>query len=133
MSIQDSIGKYRNTINKAVDYIVRNIDGLNDTYALSVCTYALHLANHPYETAAFNLLESKAMTKQDLKWWSKPISKDDKNPHYSLPQSVDVEMTSYVLLTYLKHNLIADAIPVMKWLIKQRNMEGGFASTQVTN
>jgi len=118
MSIQESVGKYRNTINKAVDYIVRNIEGLNDTYALSLCAYVLNLAKHPYETSAFNLLESKATTKQDLKWWSKPIPKDNKNPHYSLPRSVDVEMTSYALLSYLRRNLITDAIPVMKWLVK---------------
>ncbi|CAL1684749.1 unnamed protein product [Lasius platythorax] len=129
---EDSVEKYRNTINKAVDYIVRNIEGLNDTYALSLCAYALNLAKHPYETSAFNFLESMAMTKQDVKWWSKPIPKDDKNPHYSLPRSVDVEMTSYALLSYLRRNLVADAIPVMKWLVKQRNTEGGFASTQDT-
>jgi len=127
------VGKYRNTINKAVDYIVRNMEGLNDTYALSLCAYALNLAKHPYETSAFNFLESKAVTNQDLKWWSKPIPKDNKNPHYSLPRSVDVEMTSYALLSYLKRNLVTDAIPVMKWLVKQRNTEGGFASTQVSN
>ncbi|KYN22068.1 hypothetical protein ALC57_05544 [Trachymyrmex cornetzi] len=129
---EESVGKYRNTINKAVDYIVRNMEGLNDTYALSLCAYALNLAKHPYETSAFNFLESKAVTNQDLKWWSKPIPKDNKNPHYSLPRSVDVEMTSYALLSYLKRNLITDAIPVMKWLVKQRNTEGGFASTQDT-
>ncbi|XP_067205128.1 thioester-containing protein 1 allele R1-like isoform X2 [Linepithema humile] len=129
---EDSAGKHRNTINKAIDYIVRNLEGLNDTYALSLCAYALNLANHPYETSAFNFLESKAMTKQDIKWWSKPVSKDDKNPHYSLPRCVDVEMTSYALLTYIRRNLVADAFPVMKWLIKQRNTEGGFASTQDT-
>ncbi|KAL6449226.1 hypothetical protein ACFW04_000704 [Cataglyphis niger] len=129
---EDSGGKYRNTINKAIDYIVRNMEGLNDTYALSLCAYALNLAKHPYETSAFNFLESMAMTKQGIKWWSKAIPKDDKNPHYSLPRSVDVEMTSYALLSYLRRNLIADAIPVMKWLVKQRNTEGGFASTQDT-
>ncbi|XP_050465402.1 thioester-containing protein 1 allele S3-like isoform X2 [Cataglyphis hispanica] len=129
---EDSGGKYRNTINKAVDYIVRNMEGLNDTYALSLCAYALNLAKHPYETSAFNFLESMAMTKQGIKWWSKAIPKDDKNPHYSLPRSVDVEMTSYALLSYLRRNLVADAIPVMKWLVKQRNTEGGFASTQDT-
>ncbi|RLU17946.1 hypothetical protein DMN91_010186 [Ooceraea biroi] len=129
---ENSIAKYRNPINKAVDYIVRNIEGLNDTYALSLCAYALNLAKHPYETPAFNFLESKAMTKQDLKWWSKPIPKDDKNPHYALPRSVDVEMSSYALLSYLRRNYVVDAIPVMKWLIKQRNTEGGFASTQDT-
>ncbi|XP_011255612.1 CD109 antigen isoform X2 [Camponotus floridanus] len=129
---EDSVGKHRNTINKAVDYIVRNMEELNDTYALSLCAYALNLAKHPYETSAFNFLESMAMKKQGIKWWSKPIPKDDKNPHYSLPRSVDVEMTSYALLSYLRRNLVADAIPVMKWLVKQRNTEGGFASTQDT-
>lgn len=108
------------------------MNDLNDTYALSICTYTLNLAKHPYETAAFNLLESKAMTKEDIKWWSKPIPANDKNPWYhSLPRSVDVEMTSYTLLTYIRRNLVADSIPIMKWLVKQRNAEGGFASTQV--
>ncbi|XP_011158223.1 CD109 antigen isoform X2 [Solenopsis invicta] len=132
LSPDQYVPRYRNVINKAVDYIVRNMDGLNDTYALSLCAYALNLAKHPYETSAFNFLESKTMTKGDLKWWSKPIPKDNKNPHYSLPRSVDVEMTSYALLLYLKRNLVTDAIPVMKWLVKQRNTEGGFASTQDT-
>ncbi|KAK0179673.1 hypothetical protein PV327_005405 [Microctonus hyperodae] len=129
----DAIGTYRNTINKGVDYIVRNMDGLDDIYALSLCTYVLNFALHPYEDAAFNLLESKAMTKEDMKWWSKPIPKDDKNPWYdALPRSVDVEMTSYTLLTYLRRNLVADSIAVMKWMVKQRNPEGGFSSTQDT-
>lgn len=130
--MQDSNGKYRNTINKGIDYIVRNINEADDAYALSICTYALNLAKHPFENAAFNLLESKAKTKEDLKWWSKPVPKDDKNPWYnSVPRPVDVEMTSYTLLTYLRRNLVTDSIALMKWLVKQRNAEGGFASTQV--
>ncbi|CAK9821472.1 CD109 antigen [Anthophora retusa] len=129
----DSNGKYRNTINKGIDYVVRNMNELDDIYALSICTYALNLAKHPYENAAFNLLESKASTKEDFKWWSKPIPLNDKNPWFSsAPRPVDIEMTSYSLLTYIRRNLIADSIPVMKWLVKQRNAEGGFASTQDT-
>ncbi|XP_057327735.1 CD109 antigen-like isoform X1 [Microplitis mediator] len=129
----DAEGKYRNTINKGVDYIVTNMEGLDDTYALSLCTYVLNLARHPYEDAAFNSLESRATTKDDLKWWSKPVPVDDKNPWFdTLPRSVDVEMTSYTLLTYLRKNLISDSIAVMKWLVKQRNPEGGFSSTQDT-
>ncbi|XP_014601165.1 PREDICTED: CD109 antigen-like isoform X2 [Polistes canadensis] len=125
--------KYRNNINRGVDYIVRNMDGLDDPYALSICTYVLNLAKHPYETNAFYALQSKALTENDIKWWSKPIAKDDKNPWHSLlPRSVDVEMTSYALLTYLRRHLIADSISIMKWLVKQRNSEGGFASTQDT-
>lgn len=129
----DSSEKYRNTINKGIDYVVRNMNDLEDVYALSICTYALNLAKHPYESTAFNLLEAKATTKDDLKWWSKPIPENDKNPWYhSLPRSVDVEMTSYALLTYLRRNLVTDSLPVMKWLVKQRNAEGGFSSTQDT-
>lgn len=40
-------------------------------------------------------------------------------------------MTAYGLLTYLEHGLVQDALPIMKWLITQRNEQGGFASTQV--
>lgn len=107
------------------------MDGLEDLYALSICTYVLNLAKHPYETNAFYALESKASMEGDIKWWSKPIAKYDKNPWHSLPRSVDVEMTSYALLTYLRRNLFAESMPIMKWLVKQRNSEGGFASTQV--
>ncbi|XP_074100031.1 CD109 antigen isoform X1 [Cotesia typhae] len=129
----DEGGKYRNTINKGVDYIVINMEGLDDTYALSLCTYVLNLARHPYEDAAFNALESRASTKDDLKWWSKPVPVGDKNPWFdALPRSVDVEMTSYTLMTYLRKNLVTDSIAVMKWLVKQRNPEGGFSSTQDT-
>ncbi|XP_063973145.1 CD109 antigen-like isoform X2 [Diachasmimorpha longicaudata] len=125
--------KYRNTINKGVDYIVKNMEGLDDLYALSICVYVLNLAKHPYEDAAFGTLEFKATTKDDMKWWNKTVDKDDKNPWFdTLPRSVDVEMTSYTLMTYLQRNLVADAIPVMKWLVKQRNPEGGFSSTQDT-
>lgn len=53
---------YRNTINKAIDYVVKNLDGVEDPYALAICSYALHLANHPDKNIAFNLLELKATT-----------------------------------------------------------------------
>lgn len=51
---------YRNTVNRAIDYLVRNLPGVEDPYALAVCSYALHLADHPEKNVAFNLLELKA-------------------------------------------------------------------------
>lgn len=130
---QNSNQLYRNTINKAVDYIVRNLEGLDDIYALAVSSYALNLAQHSAKDAVFNLFEIKAQTSGDMKWWSKPIGMDDKkNPWYGLPNSVDVEMTAYGLLIYLQRGLVQEALPIMKWLITQRNEQGGFASTQDT-
>ena len=126
------ISKYRNVISKGIEYIARNMPELEDNYALSICAYVLSLARHPAENEAFRLLESRANTKDEQMWWSKPIPKDDKNPWYSLSRTVDVEMTSYALLTYLRKNDLTDATAIMKWLVKQRNAEGGFASTQDT-
>ncbi|XP_051162280.1 CD109 antigen isoform X2 [Leptopilina boulardi] len=131
---KETMNRYQNTIYSGVKYITENLDDLDDVYALSLCTYVLNLAKNMYEDTAFYALEKKAMEDKQhgTKWWSKPVPKDDKNPWYSLPRSVDVEMTSYVLLTYLQKNLVTDAIPLMKWLVTQRNSEGGFASTQDT-
>ncbi|XP_049951328.1 CD109 antigen-like isoform X5 [Schistocerca serialis cubense] len=124
---------YHNTINKAVEYIVRNIDSINDTYAIAITAYALHLADHTAKDAAFNILESRAKTEGDMKWWSRSLGQEDeKNPWHSLPNSVNVEMTSYALLTYLLNNHVADSFPILRWLVSQQNEEGGFSSTQDT-
>ncbi|XP_069677480.1 CD109 antigen-like isoform X2 [Periplaneta americana] len=124
---------YRNIINKALDYVVRNMDDLDDIYAIALSSYALNLAQHRAKDTIFNLLESKAHSSGDMKWWVKPIGKDeDKNPWYGVPNSVDVEMTAYGLLTYLQRGLVQDALPIMRWLVSQRNEQGGFASTQDT-
>ncbi|PSN57619.1 hypothetical protein C0J52_00529 [Blattella germanica] len=123
---------YRNTINKALDYIVKNLDGVDDIYALALSSYALNLAQHARKDVVFNMFETKSQSSGDTKWWMKSLGQDEKkNPWYSLPNSVDVEMTAYGLLTYLQRGLVQDALPIMKWLVSQRNEQGGFASTQI--
>ncbi|XP_046675493.1 CD109 antigen-like isoform X2 [Homalodisca vitripennis] len=125
--------QYRNVINKAIDFIVRNLDGLEDPYAVAICTYALTLAQHPSSRIAFNLLEAKAESSDDMKWFKRPVPESEKlNPYILEPNSVDVEMTAYALLTYIQKGLIEDGLPIMRWLISQQNAEGGFASTQDT-
>ena len=54
-------------------------------------------------------------------------------PHYVQADPIDIEMTSYALLTYAAENDFAGGIPVMKWIMNQRNSWGGFGSTQVNN
>lgn len=41
-------------------------------------------------------------------------------------------MTSYALLAILQAGLYSNALPIVKWLINQRNEMGGFQSTQDT-
>lgn len=67
-----------------------------------------------------------------MKWFKKEVPEaEKKNPHLLEPNSVDVEMTAYALLTYLQRGLVEDGMPIMRWLVTQQNYEGGFASTQV--
>lgn len=54
--------KYRNTINRALDYIVRNTEGLNDIYSLALAAYALHLAKHTTKDYALQTFDAKATT-----------------------------------------------------------------------
>lgn len=125
--------KYQNTINKAIDYIVRNMEGLEDNYALALATYALQLADHSSKNTYLHKLDAKATVEGEKKWWTKPIEKSDtKNPYNSEPNSVNVEMSAYGLLAFIEGGLITDGIPIMKWLVTQRNSEGGFQSTQDT-
>lgn len=69
----------------------------------------------------------------DNKWWAKPIPKsDEKNLWYKQANSLNIEMSAYGLLAFLEAGHITDGLPVLKWLLSQRNENGGFTSTQDT-
>ena len=51
-------------------------------------------------------------------------------PYYR-PRSADIEITSYVLLTYAHRRDIQMGLPISQWLAQQRNSLGGYSSTQV--
>lgn len=51
---------YRNVINKAVDYIVRNIEGKEDLYSLAIASYALQLAGHSSKNYILQTFDSRA-------------------------------------------------------------------------
>lgn len=69
----------------------------------------------------------------DLKHWEKAIPEEDsKNPWLSQPNSINVEITAYALLTLVSNNQITEGLPIMKWLLSQQNENGGFQSTQDT-
>ena len=56
---------------------------------------------------------------------------------YHRAPAADIELTAYALMTYILQakedsSLIDQAMPIVRWLTKQRNAQGGFASTQVS-
>lgn len=67
---------------------------------------------------------------ENEKWWeSEPLNKTVETVVDAT--SLDVETTGYALLIYVHRSLTQDAIPIMRWLVRQRNQNGGFQSTQV--
>lgn len=68
-----------------------------------------------------------------MKWWAKDTPADEaKNPWHNIPRSIDIETTSYALLTFIEANLLEDAAPVFEWLANQQNSLGGFTSSHDT-
>lgn len=66
-----------------------------------------------------------------MKWWNKTAPPSEAmSPWYNMTRSVNVEISSYAVLALLENNLIGDALPVLKWLMNQRNDLGGFVSSQ---
>ncbi|XP_068218547.1 LOW QUALITY PROTEIN: CD109 antigen-like [Palaemon carinicauda] len=123
--------KTRNVINRAVDFLATNLEVIEDVYSLAITTYALHLTDHPHRDTAFYMMEAKATVVDEQKWWwSGPLQKTIETSRESRP--LDVEATSYGLHTYILRGLTRDALPIMEWLVKQRNQHGGFQSTQDT-
>ncbi|XP_034235917.1 pregnancy zone protein-like isoform X2 [Thrips palmi] len=129
---KDATFKHQDAAKKALDYLVKNMASLDDPYAIAITTYALHLAGHPSKDEAFKMLDARAQSARGLRWWNKTEKADPENPFWGQPNSVNVEMTAYALLTYLERGLAEEAFPIMQWLIEQRNSNGGFASTQDT-
>ena len=126
-------------MNRGINYIAerwKDIDAEQDTYTLAIVTYALHQSNHPQQDAAFRLLDSVAKHHSDskLRWWEKSLEEFEKeNPWTNAPTSVNIQMTSYALLTIVNRigskgasgSTVDDALPVLEWLLQQQNSNGG--------
>lgn len=126
--------RYGPSMQKAAEFLVKELPSIIDPYAMALVTYVLHLAEVPSMETAFDMLQAKANnTEDEFRFWSKPRTEKDKsNPWSSLTTSVDVEMTAYALLSYLQRGLVTEALPIMRWMVAQRNSNGGFSSTQDT-
>ncbi|XP_043228015.1 CD109 antigen-like isoform X2 [Amphibalanus amphitrite] len=123
--------QFSNAKNNAIDYLVRNIP--TDPYELSVVAYALAKAGHPGAPGALVRLSRMATEEDDMRWWEKPLeSLKNTSFWYGRPRPLDIEMTSYALLTYLERGEREEALPILRWLMRQRNDMGGFQSTQDT-
>lgn len=99
-----------------------------DNYTLALVTYALSSVGSPKAVDALHMLTRHAEKEGDMQFW---VSSAPTLSESWQPRSLDIEVAAYALLSYLKHQ-VSEGIPVMRWLSRQRNSLGGFASTQDT-
>ncbi|CAI5768766.1 alpha-2-macroglobulin-like isoform X1 [Podarcis lilfordi] len=113
-------------------------------YSLALLAYSFALAGKEEQRQKMlQLLHEEAVQEEDGSLhWQRPGKKEvDKHLSFFGPPrapSAEVEMTAYVLLSYLtkqpapSHQELGTATRVVKWLSRQQNPTGGFSSTQDT-
>ncbi|XP_074016832.1 alpha-2-macroglobulin-like protein 1 [Numenius arquata] len=128
-------GKLMQTTLRCLQRAVHNITNI---YTEAVLAYAFALAGD-YETTQellYKLEEQAIKSGGQIHWSPKPssLAPTDVWPD---TQSVDIELTAYVLLAYLSKPRVhagdmTTAAGIVAWLTQQQNGYGGFASTQDT-
>uniref|UniRef100_A0A2K6LBP6 PZP alpha-2-macroglobulin like n=1 Tax=Rhinopithecus bieti TaxID=61621 RepID=A0A2K6LBP6_RHIBE len=110
-------------------------------YTKALLAYAFSLVgNQDLSREILNSLDKEAVKEDNLVHWERPQKPKAPVGHFYQPQapSAEVEMTSYVLLTYLTAQPaptsgdLTSATNIVKWIMKQQNSQGGFSSTQDT-
>ncbi|XP_073821630.1 LOW QUALITY PROTEIN: thioester-containing protein 1 allele R1-like [Musca autumnalis] len=125
--------KYSGEIQKALDFISENSDKSESLHAQAIAAYTLNKAQHAKASEKLEKLNALMKTDGDRKWWSytdRPLS----HRWWWHVYSRDVEISSYALMTLLNQPSpnMDEILPIIRWLIAQRNSYGGFSSTQDT-
>jgi CD109 antigen len=132
---KENATEYNETIKKAIEYIVQNLINVKDPYSLAIAAYALQLATHNSKKVILEKLNNMSENTSDMKFWQKAVEKKEKETccyHKNESNSINIEMTAYSLLAFTEASMDSEAIQIMKWLVSQRNDQGGFHSTQDT-
>jgi CD109 antigen len=130
---QNLAGKYEKPIEKALDFIVRRSESITDDYSLAVLSFALHLSDRDEAKIVLKKLDLSSIKGNGMMHWkAESLTVINQNSWEIQPDSLDIELTSYALLSYIKAGRDEESLAIMKWLISKRNSNGGFVSTQDT-
>ncbi|KAM6185159.1 CD109 antigen [Rhynchocyon petersi] len=124
--------KYQPNINvqKSINFLESELNsGIPDNYTLALITYALSSAKSPRAREALDMLMWRAEQEGDMQFWVSSVSGLSESWQ---PSSLDIEIAAYALLSYFLQFRVSEGMAIMRWLSKQRNGFGGFASTQDT-
>lgn len=115
---------YEAQIARSLEYIEGRLN--IDNYAASICAYTLALANQTKKSGKLlTQLDLKAKTDSVTKYW-------DLDNDKVAPYSTRVVIAGYVARAYMYLNRRQEAKPIIKWLMKNRNANGGFSDSYST-
>ncbi|XP_061393294.1 thioester-containing protein 1 allele R1-like [Musca vetustissima] len=118
--------KYSEQVDKSLQYLAAHVDNEENLYSLALILLVFQKTNHPLAGGVRQKLQLKSKFENNLKWWSNATTetKDTNN---------DIEVTAYILQALLETEQdLGNILPILKWVIGQRNNLGGFDSTQDT-
>ncbi|NXW04218.1 A2ML1 protein, partial [Fregetta grallaria] len=111
----------------------------DDPYTQALLAYVFGLAGWgDHQRAQLQSLAQHSVTAEgQLYWQRKGKALPSSQPSWAAAAPAEVEMTAYVLLAYLSQPQVSSAdlgtaSQIVRWLSKQQNPYGGFASTQDT-
>ncbi|KAI8799066.1 BgTEP3.p1 [Biomphalaria glabrata] len=127
--VEDNIVEARG---KALTFVESEVDKTNDLYVLSLAAYTFQLAGSTRVQAVLDKLELRATVKGGRKHWILPEQPKKKTTlnYPNQTKSIDIEITSYVLLTYAARGNLVAGKSIMWWLAEQRNSQGGFPTAR---
>ncbi|KAB0349663.1 hypothetical protein FD754_014520 [Muntiacus muntjak] len=124
--------KYQSNIDvqESINFLESEFDrGISDNYTLALVTYALSSGRSPKAKEALDMLTWRSEQEGGLQFWVSSVSRLSESWQ---PSSLDIEVAAYALLSHFLQHQVPEGIPIMRWLSRQRNSLGGFASTQDT-
>uniref|UniRef100_A0A4W2DNB5 Complement C3 n=1 Tax=Bos indicus x Bos taurus TaxID=30522 RepID=A0A4W2DNB5_BOBOX len=110
------------SMKRAGDFLEKKLPHIRTTFAMAITSYALALIRSP---RANDYLDSFA-SKNKTHW---PVGLDDLDLDDSL---YTIEATAYALMQKLELGRRNETHAIANWLLKKRQLGGGFQSTQTT-
>uniref|UniRef100_A0A3B3UHI5 Complement C3-like n=1 Tax=Poecilia latipinna TaxID=48699 RepID=A0A3B3UHI5_9TELE len=111
----ESVPSMTQSIVRAAAYLEQRLPALTNPYAVAITSFALATEDKLNKETLFKFASP------DRSHWPVPRG----NTH-------TLEATGYALLALLKAEAIDEAHPVVRWIRKQPNLNGGYLSTQRT-
>ncbi|XP_025086986.1 CD109 antigen-like [Pomacea canaliculata] len=129
----------RGAINKAKDFLIGSFDRIYDELSLVLTSYVLlGMPNSSeLEEKILTVLKTRVFRNNEIvlgrvNQTNQVNSYSRWGTGYTRARPIDIQLTSYALLSFTARGLFQEGLELLSWLTHQRNPYGGFVSTQDT-